>query len=53
MTVSLIEITFYISALHVDPAMMPSVSLELISACSTILIRTVPMVVEDFGLLKC
>ena len=32
MTVSLIEITFYISALYRDPAMMPSVSLNLISA---------------------
>ena len=32
MTVSLVEITFYISALHADPAMMPSISLVLISA---------------------
>lgn len=32
MTVSLIEITFYISALGRDPAVMTSVSLELISA---------------------
>lgn len=32
MTVSLIEITFYISALHPDPAMMPSISLVFISA---------------------
>jgi hypothetical protein len=32
MTVSLIEITFYISALSPDPAMMPSISLKLISA---------------------
>ena len=32
MTVSLIEVTFYISALYRDPAMMPSVSLNLISA---------------------
>ncbi|HEV2733046.1 MAG TPA: hypothetical protein VGV15_23690 [Terriglobales bacterium] len=32
MTVSLIEITFYISALHPDPAMMPSISLTFISA---------------------
>jgi hypothetical protein len=32
MTVSLIEITFYIGALYRDPAMMPSVSLNLISA---------------------
>jgi hypothetical protein len=32
MTVSLIEITFYISALHPDPAIMPSISLILISA---------------------
>jgi len=32
MTVSLIEITFYISALFPDPAMMPSISLKLISA---------------------
>ena len=32
MTVSLIEITFYISALHPDPPMMPFISLELISA---------------------
>ena len=32
MTVSLIEITFYISALYRDPAIMPSVSLNLISA---------------------
>jgi hypothetical protein len=29
MTVSLIEITFYISALYPDPAMMPSISLKL------------------------
>lgn len=32
MTVSLIEVTFYISALHPDPLVMPSVSLNLISA---------------------
>jgi len=32
MAVSLIEITFYISALHADPTVMPSVSLVLISA---------------------
>src|ERR1700756_3069118 len=32
MTVNLIEITFYISALHTDPQMMPSISLKLISA---------------------
>jgi hypothetical protein len=32
MTVSLIEITFYIGALFRDPAIMPSVSLNLISA---------------------
>jgi hypothetical protein len=32
MTVSLIEITFYISALHADPALMPYISLVLISA---------------------
>ena len=32
MTVSLIEITFYISALYRNPAVMPSVSLNLISA---------------------
>jgi hypothetical protein len=32
MTVSLIEITFYISALSPDPALMPSISLRLISA---------------------
>jgi hypothetical protein len=32
MCVSLIEITFYISALHPDPAMLPSISLGLISA---------------------
>ena len=32
MTVSLIEITFYISALHPDPPMMPFISLELISS---------------------
>src|SRR5271167_5024596 len=32
MTVSLIEITFYISALHPDPATMPSISLIFISA---------------------
>ena len=32
MTVSLIEITFYISALHADPPMMPFISLKLISA---------------------
>jgi hypothetical protein len=32
MTVSLIEITFYISALHVDPPMMPFISLKIISA---------------------
>ena len=32
MTVSLIEITFYISALHADPAAMPYISLVLISA---------------------
>jgi hypothetical protein len=32
MTVSLIEITFYISALHSDPPMMPFISLNVISA---------------------
>jgi len=32
MTVSLVEITFYISALSSDPAIMPSISLKLISA---------------------
>jgi hypothetical protein len=32
MTVSLIEVTFYISALHADPPMMPFISLKLISA---------------------
>lgn len=32
MVVSLIEITFYISALHTDPPMMPFISLKLISA---------------------
>jgi len=32
MTVSLVETTFYISALHADPAMMPYISLVLISA---------------------
>jgi len=32
MAVSLIEITFYISALSPDPALMPSISLKLISA---------------------
>ena len=32
MTVSLIEITFYISALHANPATMPYISLALISA---------------------
>ena len=32
MTVSLIEITFYISALHADPPPMPFISLRLISA---------------------
>ena len=32
MTVSLIEITFYISALHTEPQMMPFISLKLISA---------------------
>ena len=32
MTVSLIEITFYIGALYRDPAIMPSVSLNLIAA---------------------
>jgi len=32
MTVSLVEITFYISALSSNPAMMPSISLKLISA---------------------
>lgn len=32
MTVSLIEITFYISALHTDPPLMPLISLRLISA---------------------
>jgi hypothetical protein len=31
-TVSLIEIMFYISALNSDPAIMPSISLKLISA---------------------
>lgn len=32
MTVSLIEVTFYISALHADPPVMPAISLALISA---------------------
>ena len=32
MTVSLVEITFYISALHAEPPMMPFISLKLISA---------------------
>ena len=32
MTVSLVEITFYISALHADPPTMPYISLVLISA---------------------
>lgn len=32
MTVSLVEVTFYISALHTDPATMPNISLLLISA---------------------
>src|SRR5215472_3777114 len=32
MTVSVVEITFYISALHADPATMPYISLVLISA---------------------
>lgn len=32
MTVSMIEITFYIGALHPDPAVMPFISLKLISA---------------------
>jgi hypothetical protein len=32
MTVSLIEITFYISALHTDPPAMPFISLRIISA---------------------
>ena len=32
MTVSLVEVTFYISALHADPAVMPNISLVLISA---------------------
>jgi hypothetical protein len=32
MTVSLVEITFYISALSPDPAIMPSISLKFISA---------------------
>ena len=32
MIVSLIEITFYVSALHTDPQMMPFISLKLISA---------------------
>jgi hypothetical protein len=32
MCVSLIEITFYISALHPDPAVLPPISLGLISA---------------------
>ena len=32
MTVSLIEITFYISALNLEPAIMPSISLRLIYA---------------------
>lgn len=32
MAVSLIEITFYISALHTDPPVMPSITLALISA---------------------
>lgn len=32
MTVSLIEITFYMSALHADPEVLPFISLQLISA---------------------
>src|SRR5262245_62497255 len=32
MTVRLVEIAFYISALHTDPATMPYISLVLISA---------------------
>lgn len=32
MTVSLIEITFYMSALHADPELLPFISLKLISA---------------------
>jgi hypothetical protein len=32
MTVSLVEITLYIGALHTDPAVMPYISLVLISA---------------------
>lgn len=32
MTVSLVEVTFYISALHADPATMPYISLVLISS---------------------
>lgn len=32
MTVSLMEVTFYISALNPDPVTMPSISLKLISA---------------------
>ena len=32
MTVSLIEITFYMSALHADPEVLPFISLKLISA---------------------
>ncbi len=32
MTVSLIEITFYMSALHPNPAVLPPISLELIAA---------------------
>ena len=32
MTVSLIEITFYISALHPNPELMPFISLKLISS---------------------
>ena len=34
MTVSLIEITFYICALHPDPAVMPFISLQLIRPCN-------------------
>jgi hypothetical protein len=35
MTVSLIEVTFYISALNPDPVMMPSISLNSFLPCST------------------
>jgi len=57
MTVSLVEITFYISALHTDPATMPNISLVLISAvqhlcsmfnvrCSTLPIWLLPCAAE-------